>query len=91
MILRKKEDVITRRVAGEMLLVPLRGKLADLQKLFVVEGIGEFVWESLDGRLSVEEICDRVVKDFDVGADSARSDINRFIAELKDAGLVVEG
>ncbi|MBA4386564.1 MAG: hypothetical protein C0404_01205 [Verrucomicrobia bacterium] len=88
MLLRRKEDVVTRNVAGEMLLVPIRGNLADLQKLFVIEGIGEHVWNSLDGSRTVDQICEEIVGIFDVGIEMARADVRRFISELQDAGLV---
>ena len=88
--LRRKDNVIARDIAGELLLVPIRGNMTDMQKLFVLEGIGEFVWERLDGTRTLEQIRDDVVAAFRVTADEAWRDIEDFTGQLKAADLVAE-
>jgi hypothetical protein len=90
MVYDKDSNIVTRRIADETLLIPVRGHLADLQRLFVLEGIGEYVWERLDGKSSVGEIIDAIVEDFDVTREEADRDLQEFIHRLKDAGLVLE-
>ena len=90
MKLRRKDNVIARKVAGELLLVPIRGNMADMQKLFVLEGIGEFVWERLDGTRTLEQIRDDVAAAFRGTAEDAGRDIEAFTAQLKAADLVAE-
>ena len=53
---KRNESVVLRDVAGEKLLIPVKGRLADLQNIFVLEGLGEWVWEQLDGVRELEEI-----------------------------------
>jgi hypothetical protein len=86
----RQDNVIARKVAGEAILVPIRGNMADMQKLFILEGIGEFVWERLDGRATLGEIRDAVVKEFQVTAEQAEKDIEAFVSELRAADLVSE-
>ena len=77
-----------RQIAGETILVPIRGNLADLQNLFILEGTGRFIWDNLDGKNSVDRICDAVVASFDVGVERAKADVAEFLLNLKDAGIV---
>ena len=39
-IYKKTQEIIDRRVAGETILVPLRGKLVDMQQLFALNRSG---------------------------------------------------
>ena len=81
-------DVVTRRIAGEALLVPIRKRLADLDCVYVLHGIGEFLWERLDGTRTKEDLTSEVVKRFAVEAPEASADIATFLGELANAGLV---
>ncbi len=87
---RKSENVVARQIAGEMLLVPIRGNLVDMQKLYVLEGSGEFIWSKIDGVASLREIRDAVVSDFDVDEARADTDVRELVAELVQLDLVRE-
>jgi len=85
-----EEAVISRQIAGQTILVPIRGTLADMQKLYVLDTVGEFIWERLDGKRKVQELCADVVKTFEVGADEVKADLKEFLAALVNDRLVVE-
>lgn len=88
MVYRKTSDLLTRQVAGETLVVPVRGKLADMQKIFALSAVGERVWSLLDGTRSVEQLRDGVVEEFDVDPAAALADVSAFLGELLEAGLI---
>lgn len=87
-VYRHKEDIVTRKVAGETLLVPIRGELADLQKVFVLQGIGEFVWQKIDGVRNQAAITDDILEEFEVDRTVASQDTKAFLEELSQAGLI---
>ena len=78
----------TRQVAGEALLVPVRGRLAEMQKIFALNLVAGHIWQELDGKRSLGEIRDSVMAHFDVGREEADRDVQEFIEELLEAGLV---
>jgi len=86
----KSEDVVARQIAGETLLVPVRGDLAGLQRIFALDKVAQFIWERLDGQSDLDDICAAVVAEFEVCEGKAQADAGRFIAELLDAGLIAE-
>ncbi len=90
MVFKKKEDIVSRRIAGETLLVPIRGKLANMERIFSLDLVAEFVWEKLDGETSLGAIQNDVLDAFDVGRERAETDISEFLDELLKADLVVE-
>ena len=89
-VLRKRADVVTRQIAGETLLVPIRGKLVDMQKIFCLDAVAAFVWEHLDGARTLAEVRDAVLDAFDVQRERAETDIQEFVAQLAEASLTQE-
>jgi len=87
-IYKKKENIVTRDIAGETLLVPVHGKLADMQKIFALDSVAAFIWEKLNGKTALQEICEAVSTHFDVNPNQAEADTREFVRELLDAGLV---
>ena len=85
---RRLQDVIVREIAGEVFLVPIRGRLADLQELFVLNDVGEWVWQHLDGAFSADELADGLADAFEVTSEDALADVEAFLGELHEAGLL---
>ena len=88
-IIKKDETVITREIVGETILVPIRGKLADMQRIFTLNAVGAYIWSSLDGERSLGEICDDLRTEFDVQKEQAENDLCDFIYELQEADLII--
>ena len=86
----RKADAVTRQVAGETLLVPIRGQLADLQQIFSINAVGALLWERLDGEHDIEALCDAAAEQFDVTAAGAESSVRAFLAQLLEADLIEE-
>ena len=84
-------DVVSRKIAGELFLIPVRGKLADMEKIFTLTTVAEYIWDRLDGQKSLNDLRNDVVAQFDVDQEQAGSDIRDFIGELMEAGLIREG
>ncbi len=84
----RRGEIVTREIAGETVLVPIRGGLADLRRIFSLNATGACVWALLDGRRTVGAILDGVVERFDVGRDRAARDVAAFLAAAEDAGLL---
>lgn len=83
------QGLVVRRIADETILVPTTGELAAMQKVFVLDEVGEFVWGLLDGRQNIEALARSLSEEFAVSFDQAREDVGEFIGELVDAGLVL--
>jgi hypothetical protein len=89
-VYRQSADLIARQVLGDTLLVPLRGELADLQRIFALNPVAQQIWAWLDGELDVAAVCARLVLRFEVDPAQAEADLVAFIAQLSAAGLIEE-
>ena len=86
----RNNDIVSRNIAGETILVPIRGNLADMQNIFTLNKIGAFIWERLDGKRPLSQIIGLLLDHFDVSSEEAENDILEFIAQVLATGLAVE-
>lgn len=87
-VYNKRGHTVVRKIVDEILLVPVHGDLANLQRIFVLNPVAEHIWSRLDGQQTLGEICARLTDSFSVREDEARNDLREFIDELLQAGLV---
>lgn len=85
---RRSADVVARRVAGEMLLVPVRGDMADLKGVFALNPVGAFIWDRLDGAVDEQALVRAICEAFVVSGETALLDARALLAALRDRGLV---
>jgi hypothetical protein len=86
-ISRLDEQVVSRTIVGETIVVPIRGKLADLQRIFALDPVADFIWKKLDGTTTLREIRDEIVGAFEVDDKTAAADLLEFVDHLLEEGL----
>ena len=89
-VFAKQEDIVSRDIAGEAVLVPIRGRLADLQRFFSLNPIAAEIWRCLDGVRNVRAVRDAIVASFEVDEAHAQTDLHDFLQQMLHAGLVTE-
>jgi hypothetical protein len=87
-VFSRSETIVSRTILDEHLLVPVSGRLADLEKIFSLGGAGAFVWELLDGERSLGVIRAAMVERYDAPPEEIGGDLLAFVADLERAGLV---
>jgi len=86
-IYERNDRVVSRRIVDELILVPVRQSVADLETLYTLNEVGARVYELIDGSRTVGEIVEVIVAEFEVDHDTARSDVETFVEQL----LAIEG
>ena len=86
----KSDNIVCRRIMDETILVPIRGNLADMQRIYTLNPIGAFIWDRLDGKKKLAEARNDVLAQFDVDPEEAEADIIEFIKQVREAGLIKE-
>lgn len=87
-IFTTRDQVVSREIAGEMFLVPIRGAIADMQRIFALNPVGAHIWRQMDGTRTLGEIRDGIAARFDVTDGTAAADLAGFVGKLLDAGLI---
>lgn len=55
---------------------------------YTLNTVGRFLWESLDEKKKLEEICDEIVENFHIDSETVKTDIIDIIQDLLKEGLV---
>jgi hypothetical protein len=81
------DRVVSRKIVDELILVPIRQSVAEMETLYTLNEVGARVYELIDGQRPVRAIVEAIVEEFEVGFETAESDVSEFIAQL----LSIEG
>ena len=79
--------VVTRYVAGETLVLPVRGDVGDLACFYSLNGTGTSIWEALENPKSFKDLCDVIDGRFDIGRKKAEEDVALFVRDICSLGL----
>ena len=85
---KRTEAVVTRKIAGETMLIPITSHLADLQQIYALDAVSARIWSLLDGSHNLPDIIAALTCEFQVTETVATTDTRRFLHELHEAGLV---
>jgi Coenzyme PQQ synthesis protein D (PqqD) len=79
---------VTRRIAGETLVLPVAGHVANLDSIYVMNDVGSRIWDLLEAPMPVDKIADALSREFDVTAERATDDVTEFLTVLSERGLI---
>jgi hypothetical protein len=80
--------IVSRDVAGETIVVPICRGAGDLESVYMFNPLGRDLWVLLaEGRTS-EELTDWVTAHYRVEKEQASSDVDNYLAELREVGLI---
>jgi len=84
----KANGLVTRSIASETIVVPVRAHVVDLESIYSMDEAGSLIWRLIDGRTTVDEIIEAVCASYEVGPKEAAEDVREFLDALQAAGLV---
>ncbi len=84
----RSRDVVCRQIQGELLIVPIRSGVGELNSLYTLNPVGVTIWGFLAEAHNIPEMVQRVCDEFEVTAEQARSDIEAFLDSLTEERLV---
>lgn len=87
-ILRRREDIVFRKIEEEYVLVPMAGSSEDIECIFNLNETGSVIWEKIDGKKSLQDILDEVCSEYQGDQNIIKSEAIEFISELKKARLI---
>lgn len=88
--MKVSKDFIMREIAGEHILVPVGSAAAKFNGLITMNEVGKFVLELLEEERTVQELVEKITKDYDVTPKTALADVEAFLQQLREIGALVE-
>ena len=87
-IYRHHDSIVSRRIEDEVILVPIRRNVADLESIYVLSEVGAHIWEQIDGRRTTAEILPLILEEFEVSEEEAQKDLTEFMQQLRSIGAI---
>jgi len=85
--MKLKDGFILRKIAGRNVVIPDRENL-DLQVMISLNDTGCFLWERLTEDVTVQQLQDAMVAEYDVSQEQAQTDVAAFIRQLEENGFL---
>lgn len=83
-----KKELITREIAGEVVLVPVGKSVLDSNGLFALNELGAFLWKHLPGANDEGELVELILDEYDVDRKTAAADTAEFLQKLRDMNIL---
>lgn len=84
----RSPEVVARKIQGELIIVPIRRGVGDLNSLYTLNPVGAVLWDFMNEGHTVAEMVKRVCDEFEVTASEAQADIQSFLDSLMQEKLV---
>jgi hypothetical protein len=84
----RSRAVVSRVVARETLIVPVRGNVGDLASIYSFNETGSLIWKILEQPRAVADVVSEVAEAYEVDAERVRQDAMRFLSDMLAAGLI---
>ncbi len=82
-VLKQSASQVSCNLDAEVAILSL-----DKSVYFGLKGVGAQIWQALEQPRSVAELCKLIVEEFDVEPSRCEADVQRFLHDLRTAGLV---
>lgn len=79
---------VTRRIAGETIIVPVSSRVGDLDAIYTLNEAGSRVWMLLEASKSVQEIIAVLCDEYDAPRDEVATDLVDLLEALRANGLI---
>ena len=83
-----KKELIKREIAGDIILIPVGKTVYETNGLFVLNELGDFIWDLLPDAPDAQAICQAVLDNYEVSEEEARSDVDEFLRKLKEMDIL---
>jgi hypothetical protein len=87
-LLVRNPATVSREIAGETIVVPICAGVGDMEAVYTFNGIGGQLWRLLSEQRAPRDLIAWVLQNFDVRPDVAARDVENFLADLEEIGLV---
>jgi len=84
----RNQEVVARKIQGELIIVPIRRGVGDLNSLYTLNAVGAVLWDFLTEGHTIGEMVKRVCDEFEVTASDAQRDIEAFLDSLTEEKLI---
>lgn len=83
-----KEGFALRQVGGNHIVVPIGAQTLDFRCIITLNETGAFLWQQLQQERTADDLVAALLAEYEVTEAVARADVDKFVANLKEAELL---
>jgi len=86
--IQRSPNVVSRVVADEAIVVPIRRGAADMDSIYTFNTTGSILWALIEKGKTVGQLSEYLQVEYGISQEQAATDTESFLVELKQAGLI---
>lgn len=90
MIYKKTNRYVYRNVAGEGVLVPVRGGICNLENMLILNDTSTVIWERMKKAETInpDELSEWLCGEYEIEKSQAQKDVKTFLKELVESECI---
>lgn len=86
--MKRNDNYIVRKIAGETLLVPTGAAAREFSGLVTLNELGAFIWAHLNEAQDVQDLTQKIAAEYEVDLATAQADAQEFLDLLAEQHMV---
>lgn len=82
------KEFVLREIAGDYIIIPTGKTVLKFNGLITVNEVGVSLWKMLQEEVTVEDLVQGILSEYDVDEIVAREDIEEFLDKLDEGGIL---
>lgn len=83
-----KKDFVLREIAGEYIIIPTGSTALEFNGLITVNEVGVLLWKMLQEEVTLEQLVQGVMAEYEVEEEVVTEDIQEFLDTLMQGGIL---
>jgi hypothetical protein len=85
---KQADNLVTRQIAGETIIVPVGSGAGQLHAIFTLNPLGSMIWEMLAKATLGQAIVESICRKYEIPPQQAQTDLVGFLNSLHSVGLI---
>ena len=82
------KEFVLREIAGDYIIIPTGKTVLKFNGLITVNEVGVSLWKMLQEEVTLEDLVQGILSEYDVDEIVAREDIQEFLDKLNEGGIL---
>lgn len=82
------KEFVLREIAGDYIIIPTGKTVLDFNGLITVNEVGADLWNMLQEEVTMDDLVQGILKEYEVEEEVAREDIQEFLVTLEKSGIL---
>ena len=84
----RADNLVTRQIAGEIVIVPVGNCAGQVSAIYTLNPVGSMIWDMLGAATPESTIVQSICQRYEVHPEQAQTDLTAFLDSLRTAGLI---